>query len=406
MKLRTIAILAVVLIVLAIAVTQMQKRLAVKKHAGPLPGDPVLTNFDANSVVQMNVSTRSATNVFLKKNGTWVIATLYDYPADFSRIVEQLRHLADMKVGQVIRSRAEEMDEFGLSPGKATLVTLQTGSSQVMAKLAIGMPRMSKGEEPYGGYPDGNYLRVNDGPVLRVSQKLPGWPSSGPEWMQRDVIAVPQQSVSEVSVTSKQGSYTVQVQGMNQYSMDGLGEGEEVDKDVAGRLTRALEAFNFLTVVNPAETNKDLGFGKPDQFVMKTKDGLTYTILLGGYTPTRERYARVKVSYQTAQPPPTLEDVRKEMPPPNEEALKPTTTNNYMGVVNAEFMKRKADYARKTGELQKKASDQTEATAKWTFVLNELALGNMNISRSQLIKKLQTAEEPEEQATTNPPKAK
>ena len=97
MKTRSLVILAAALILLAGA--------AVLRHRGirnPAPrreGGSVLAGFDVNRVSGLTVSRGERSARIGKEKDLWVVKSLYDYPADFSRLAAAVRKLAEAGFG-------------------------------------------------------------------------------------------------------------------------------------------------------------------------------------------------------------------------------------------------------------------------------------------------------------------
>jgi hypothetical protein len=165
MKFRTLVILAVVFAVLIGFSVWTSREPASSLSVEPVGSITALEGFDANQVAEMNIEAPSGTNVLVKQNKKWVVASLFNYPAHFERIVECLRSLSDLKSGQVVRGGTEHLDEVGLAQGQVTQIRLKDSSGKILASLALGAMRSSRAGGPYGGFPQGQYFRVGEGRV-------------------------------------------------------------------------------------------------------------------------------------------------------------------------------------------------------------------------------------------------
>ena len=75
------------------------------------PGAMLLQDINLNSVDAVEITEASNTVSLVKQNGKWVVASLYDYPAEFSRLADALRAASEVKLG--IRTRGSKVDSAG-----------------------------------------------------------------------------------------------------------------------------------------------------------------------------------------------------------------------------------------------------------------------------------------------------
>ena len=268
-----------------------------------------------NQVAEMDIVTDSGTNRLAKKNGKWVVASLFDYPANFNQVAERLRSLSDLKPGQVVRGGTEHLAEVGLAPDKATQIRMKDSSGKILASLALGSMRLSQAGRSYGSFPQGQYFRVGEGPVVLSRDPLPAFAMSNEDWIQRDLLTVPPEEIVEVSITSTQNAFAIRQPSPGNFQVDGLGTNEQVDAEQAGRPMRVFQPGLVYSVADPVKSEKELGLDSPDTFVAKTRDGIIYTTLLGSNSVPAGRYAKLKVKYEKPAAP-TLDEVKASMPPP------------------------------------------------------------------------------------------
>src|SRR5690348_10111001 len=69
-------------------------------HAAPIEEKPLLVGYDAGKVTRLQVLGSGATDKpldLVKKDGNWVVASAFGYPADASKVAEALSNLARMQ---------------------------------------------------------------------------------------------------------------------------------------------------------------------------------------------------------------------------------------------------------------------------------------------------------------------
>ncbi|MBR3925059.1 MAG: DUF4340 domain-containing protein, partial [Kiritimatiellae bacterium] len=180
-----------------------------KIKSSNLNGKPVLAAFDVSEVAKVEVG-GSKKLTLAATDGGWVIDSLYGYPADVTKIRENLLKLKDLTVGQTARGRKIE---------NGTLVELKDAKGKVLASATLGEQHMSKprGQAAQfggGGYPDGRYMKFGDGVVL-VKDALEAFDGDPKKWCEGRICSVPSADVKAVSYTKdgKTLTYTFTIAG-------------------------------------------------------------------------------------------------------------------------------------------------------------------------------------------------
>lgn len=340
---------------------------------GPFPGDPVLAGLDLNQIAAFTVSSAGATSRVARKEGRWVVDSRFDYPADFRRIVEQLRSLADMKVGQVVQATDSDLGDFGLGPDQATAIQLEMADGSTAAVVRIGGPRPAQPGGGISSFPQGVYIRVNSGPVLLVDVPLGvtfGWTEN---WLAREIVNVSAEAVEQVTVRTPDESYTLRMPGPGNYVLEGLASNETVEVYNAGRLARALSPLTLLDVVDPAETTNDFGFGDASEVLFALRTGERYAVKVGGLRAQGGgRYVRLGVSYEKPPTPEEFEGVEKD---------------------SEEFKKRVEEFESQCAAAEQKAKETDAQLRAWTYVIPDYQAGNLTVRRSELVRTVEKHDE-------------
>ena len=339
-------------------------------------GDKVLPELDLNAVRAVQVAGPDGTASLARVEGVWVAGDLHGYPVNFEDLRQRLRALADLEIGQVADGEGTELlEEYGLGAA-ATRITLSAEDGSALAEVNLGKAREGRREGPYGGgFPDGHYLRVGGGPVLLVAERVGPYPVQSTGWIEKQLLDVSSSDLQAVNVSSTNGSYTVTFE--DGPAMEGLADDEEIDSAGADRLRRGLQYLNCTTVAGPAHQD-GLGFDQPASFTATAKDGVTYTVLLGGDSG-EGRYARFSFAY--AEPP---EVTRAEA-----EALVPESAGtNREEQVEAELTELQ-DARREQIDSTREKLEELAALEPWTFVLSTYTAGNLSLARDEVVKKIE-----------------
>lgn len=153
-----------------------------------LMGKPVVSDFDIASVASLEIGDKVKLSA---SDEGWKIDTLQGYPADKSKIIENIMKLKELKVGQVARGRAA---------GETIEVALKDASGKPLATIALGDKhvRQSSGDSMYGGYPDGRYVKCGDATVL-VADTLDAFDGDPKRWCDTHIIDTPYVSFTGIA---------------------------------------------------------------------------------------------------------------------------------------------------------------------------------------------------------------
>jgi len=361
--------MTLVLVLLA-GVAIWQRKGQVARHSASLSDDmTLLQGLDLNAITQMDVTQSSNAVALVKKDGQWTVESLYSSPADFDRLADALRLMADVKTGSPVRAAASE---FGLDESAKNIV-LKTVGGKAAATVTVGARRKASDT---AGWANQFFIRKGDGDaVYLVDYDFRPFSENPADWINKELLRV--QSADIVSV--KEGDVELRQDGAEWILADINLETEEFQSSEANRLRSALQYLDCVTVADPAKTDAELGFDKSATYVAKTKDGFTYTVKLGAKKDDGQ-FARIAVGYTRAAPPvaPKGDDKEKQAAYGKElEAFNNTAAAN-------------AD----------KADKLNAALSKWTYVISSYAADGLLIPRNKLVKAKETAK-PEETAVTD-----
>ncbi len=371
MKTRTLFGLLAAALVIALAAGLLARRRASAIRPDARAGAPLIA-FDVNQVAAVRIQAGTNATVVARREGRWVVESLFGYPADFERLTERLRDLAELKIGQVVPGGAEILAEFGLdAAGAEAVVDFEDAAGKRLGRLTLGRTREARGGGPFGGFPDGQYARVDDGPVALLGRAVSGYRGDARDWIKSDLLAVAPAAGAVVEITVGGDTYRLRVGEGGKPELEGRGEGEELDEAMARRAVGALQYLNFLNVGDPAKSDEDFGLSAPDRYVFRTADGFVYTVLLGAAREGGTRYARIAVAYERPAPPPAAPESENGMA----DGETPSQPAAAAGVSDEEAAKN-----------AQRAADEQARLSRWTYELSAWNAESLTLPRAKLIK--------------------
>lgn len=160
-------------------------------------GRPVVPAFDLADVAKVEIGGEKPL-VLSAGEGGWRIETMFGYPADLTRLRENLLKLGELKVGQ---------SAPGIEISAPTTVTLRDVRGGTLATLKLGERHMSRpraGMEMYGGYPDGRYVEFEGGAVL-IGDTLDAFDGEPMKWCDAHLLDTPYLNFTAVVDPAKEG---------------------------------------------------------------------------------------------------------------------------------------------------------------------------------------------------------
>ena len=306
-----------------------------KIKSSNLNGKPVLPAFDVSEVAKVDVGGKV---VLSASDSGWTLESLHGYPADVTKIRENLLKLKDLTVGQTARGRKIE---------SGTKVDLKDAKGALLASVTLGEQHMSKprGQAAQfggGGYPDGRYVKFGDGVVL-VKDALDAFDGDPKKWCESRICSVSSSDVKDVSYT-KDGKTVKLSRKDSTWTLEGLGEKEELDTSKTYSLDSALSYLDFNGVADPKKPETEFGFATGSVYTVSLKNGQSYTAKVGGASGS-DRYFKVSAAFS------------------------PVGTN-----------------ATENATLEKAVKDFNAKTGKWTYMISSYSADSMSKSRSDLVK--------------------
>ena len=389
MKSNRNTILAIAVAVLGVgAYFATRESNAPRSVSGVKAGDDLLPGLDLEKAATLRIATSNQTVEIRKDGDDWKAASLHGFPANGQTVNEQLISLSTLRVGQVMPGGEKTPGDFGLDAA-ARKVEVLDASGKVLGALSIGKPRMRAGasDNPYGGMPEGNFVRAGDGPVVLVDPDLGALSADAMRWVTANLFSVPSTEITRIAVSTTNESSIVTLAGNGKYAMEGLAADEEVNTGRAGRLERALQYINVSGVIDAKTPADKTGLDKAALYVAETKEGLRYTVSIGAEAENG-RYATFAFAYE-APPGPTEEDARKEL------AAVPAAaaTNQVQSVATNDAAKviAKLDELKKAhADMVKLANDKLAGLKKnenWIFIVPTYTAEDMIPPRAELVQK-------------------
>jgi len=300
-------------------------------------GKQIVPTFNVADVARVEIGGEKKVALKATDKG-WQVESLYNYPADVTKIRENLLKLQDLKVGQVATGTKIE---------KPAVVELKNAAGKSVASVQLGAthnakPKGQMAQFGGGGYPDGRYV-LFDGKAVLVKDALDAFDGDPKKWVDTSICKVTAADVT--SVTFAKGGETVKLARKDgNWTLEGLGAKEELDSSKTYSLDNALSYLSLTGIADPKLTEAELGFATGAVYTATLKNGTVYTAKTGNATGS-DRWFKVSAAFTA------------------------TGTNQ---VENA--------------KLEKSAKEFNDTVGKWTYSISSYAADNLAKARKDLVK--------------------
>lgn len=236
---------------------------------------------ELNQVDGVDVFQGSEKATLAKKDGKWVISSLYNHPADFKKLADALRAASEVKTGRPVRAANIDASEYGFDAPK-TIVLKSNGKEA--AKVEIGARREASES---AGWANQHFIRTGSSDsIYLVDYDFRAFDSGSDRWLERSLLSIPSSDVVHVQTSDAELK-----EDAGQWTLVGLDdETKELDTAEANKLRGAMQYLNAVSVADPQASDADLGFTNAVVYTASTTNQ-TITVTVGGETE-KGRYVR------------------------------------------------------------------------------------------------------------------
>lgn len=387
MKAKQLAILVVLAIVIGVLAYVSQQRDHQRTRPSGRIGKIVFPDLPINDIQKLVIIQAGATSVLARaENGKWGVPSRWNYPADFTRIADTLIMLSELKIQDVLQPTPKQVAAFKLQPPGSAESAAEAGvevrllgaGDEIIAGFLVGKERMrpmpadSNPMMNYGSFPDGQYVRQGNGPILLVSGRLGDLIDPGSRWLADDFINVSASDVMEMTIIGPgrpEIGLARQAPG-ELLVVSGVATNQEVDNAKLNQMAGAFNYLGFDDVADPNLAMADLGLSRPVRVTTRTRNNRTYVFDIGKTVSEADSSTYVKVSNSFVALPLTnaLEDAAID------DAAREKQNNE-----------RKA-HEDEVASLARETASFNERMTNWVFIVKSSRLDPLLVKRDELIK--------------------
>ncbi len=292
MNRKKLAIMAGAAVVLGICALLLDGKSAMR--APGQVGKKLISSLDWSAISRIEMGGASNRFAVAVSDGGWVIESLFGYPASESKIRHNLLSLQECTVGDVSERKF----------ANASLVDIQNASGKSLFALTLGDKRMGSANPafPYASArADGRYVRVGGGEdALLVGDALEAFDGGVSDWADVQIASVDSSALKTIMFIDADGKDVRLVKKDAEWTLSGLGTGEQFDSGSVYSSESALSHLDFSSVADPKLGRDVTGLARPKYFSVQAKDGCTYTAQIGNKTASGDWYVSLVASFSAA----------------------------------------------------------------------------------------------------------
>lgn len=274
MKTKQLLILGAIFVVLAIVVLLFENPFGQSEYQKKVEtAMPLFPNFNEEQVVKIEITATGETTTLSKQNGSWMVASMDNYPADGEGVVELLSKVGEFKNTQRVSNNPEKQAEFEVD-STGVEAKLMGANGKVLAHLFVG--KTTPGFlSSYVRPADSNEVYVAQGYLQSVFDK------GTRTWKDRTIFSFNKGIVTQLNIISPEEAVELR--------LDAEGTWQIIKPVVAAAKTTEVDAllttFSELDTDDFAEATDDLApyeLDAPQSTISAVlNDGTTATLHVG-----------------------------------------------------------------------------------------------------------------------------
>ncbi|MEO6569702.1 MAG: DUF4340 domain-containing protein [Opitutaceae bacterium] len=271
MKLKTLIVCVVALTALSLVVFFV-RRPAPLPSADPRINQTLADRAAVDKAAKLRLSDQGKSVTLVRQSdGTWVVPSYYDLPADFPKLSGFVGNLTEAKLQRLVTSSPERIGRLEF---KDTKVELLDATDKVLWSVTLGKNAESGG---------GRYVRFGDEPKAFLAD-FNGFLDAEPKnWAKTELVNLKPEEIAKIEVPFAEGGPVTLSRAKKEdaWAADKTPAGQRVMGDKISSLLNTLGTLRFTETSEPIDANAVAAKANSRAFKLTTFDGTTTTVTLG-----------------------------------------------------------------------------------------------------------------------------
>ena len=364
-------------------------------------GQLLYSDFPINEVTKLLITTKEKKVELVKESDTWIVKTAGSYYADFSKIADFLKKIAELKIIQKIDVGKDDFGRLELNgpdqeSGTGMIVEFFNNNSSIN-KLLIGKKHMRKARETmsqFGGggeWPDGRYVfQPKSNIVALVSETFSTISDDSNLWLDKTFIKI--DKIKKATV--KKGDNVVWTvfrdNEKDSLNLDGpIGEDEKIATSKLNAIDSSFRYANFNKVADPETSGEKHGFSEGRVFTAETFDGFIYTIAIGKKAEDGDYPIKIALDYKEPEFQTTAEEDTEGDETKKEDIEK------------EKAKKEEEEFKAKVKENKEKFEKELARFPNWVYMVSSNTVENLLLDRTELFEEKKDSKAEVDTTTTD-----
>jgi Domain of unknown function (DUF4340) len=271
MKLRTFAIAVTVLAALSVF-AYLGNRTKQAPSTDPRVGTVVLDSDTAAKAAGLVVADQGKeVDLARGADGTWTVASYFNFPADFSKVSQLAQDLNEAKVERLVTENPDRMAHLGF---KDSAITLKDASGKEIWRLVVG-------KEPDSG--TGRFIRFGDEPRAYFSGMHIWLDTDSKGWANAQLLSVKPEDIASIEIPFDEGKSVVVSRAKKDapWTSESTTAGKQVSADKIASVLASLTALKFTDTTDVGDAAALAAAPHMTTYKLTTFDGKSLAISMG-----------------------------------------------------------------------------------------------------------------------------
>ncbi|MFW5893655.1 MAG: DUF4340 domain-containing protein [Verrucomicrobiota bacterium] len=281
-------------------------------------GAPLLPDLPINEIATISITGSDQSVTLARREGKWRVLERYGYPADWARISQAVKKLANETVTQAITVGPSQYDRLELLPPDGepadktgTRVRFLNAAGASLARLRLGKLHMSDGDAAQNpmtrgqSFPDGRYILLPDSAdnadrkqVVLVSNPFESFVPDPTQWLNTQFLEIQDLSSARLERENETVWRLQSAPDSDKLTLAGdIPESMILKTSAVSETARALAYARINDIADPELPDSETGMDNPAIFHAVNDNHVACTIKIGAKTGNNY-YVQANLAYR------------------------------------------------------------------------------------------------------------
>jgi hypothetical protein len=296
-NLTLLGLIAAAMIVWAV----IQSRVAHQPPSAPSGISYLIQGLNTADITKIVLGSGNDAATLVRRENQFVITSKNDYPAENKQVNSLISEVLDTKTSELVTNNPDNFASLEVADDNCKqAVRFYDKDGKLLTGVLVGKNSPERG---------GKYVRLPDKNDVYASTDAPWIQTAALDYVDKKIVDIEATAITEVSVRSDAGAYTIKTSDAGQPVLENVPEGKKQNDT---QVRAILDSFKYLSLNDIKNTSEGLNFDHT--VVCRTKDNTVYTLKVA----QKDGKFYLTCAVESADTTPVVKEERKE----SEEELK------------------------------------------------------------------------------------